>query len=172
MSGTQKMKLILSRWDHPLGINPLTPTAHEDAHPHKTCTLHIPSGALSWSLLQQWAAPQQRRSKSQRVDERTTLCWFPQAFCGGSMPSAHGRSPICVFWITTTHLSSDGLNFAKENGIIMLSLQDRCLHGLQPLNRSVYGRLKSMQILPVISGWGAVKKKCLNFWASHQVTWL
>lgn len=162
------MKLILSRWDHPLGINPLTPSAHEDTHAHKTCTLHIPPGALSWSLLQQWAAPQQRRSKSQRVDERSTLCWFPQAFCGGGMPSARGRSPICVFWITTTHLWSDGLNFAKENGIIMLSLWAHCSHRLQPLNRRVYGRLKSMQILSMNPGWGATQNP-QNMWAGYQI---
>ncbi len=41
-----------------------------------------------------------------------------------------------------SHLSIDGLNFAKENGIIMLSFPPHCSHKLQPLDRSVYGPLK------------------------------
>lgn len=84
------------------------------------------------------------------------------------MPSAHGRSPIRFFWITTAHLPIDGLNFAKENGIIMLSFQAHCSHRLQPLNRGVYGRLKSMQMLSLISGRGTirVKKKKLTIYDS------
>ncbi|KAI7796638.1 hypothetical protein IRJ41_003050 [Triplophysa rosa] len=41
-----------------------------------------------------------------------------------------------------SHLSIDGLNYAKENGIIMLSFPPHCSHRLQPLDRSVYGPLK------------------------------
>lgn len=41
-----------------------------------------------------------------------------------------------------SHLSIDGLNFAKANGIIMLSFPPHCSHRLQPLDRSVYGPLK------------------------------
>ncbi len=41
-----------------------------------------------------------------------------------------------------SHLSVDGLNYAKENGIIMLSFPPHCSHRLQPLDRSVYGPLK------------------------------
>lgn len=40
-----------------------------------------------------------------------------------------------------SHLSIDGLNFAKENGIIMLSFPT-ATHRLQPLDRSVYGTFK------------------------------
>ncbi|RXN28337.1 endochitinase A1-like protein [Labeo rohita] len=39
-------------------------------------------------------------------------------------------------------MSIDGLNYAKENGIIMLSFPPHCSHRLQPLDRSVYGPLK------------------------------
>lgn len=42
----------------------------------------------------------------------------------------------------SSHLSIEGLNFAKENGIIMLSFPPHCTHRLQPLDRSVYGPLK------------------------------
>lgn len=77
---------------------------------------------------------------------------FLKPFVEGACQVLPGRSPICVFWITTARLSIDGLNFAKENGIIMLSLQAHCSHRQQPLNRGVYGRLKSMQILSLISG--------------------
>jgi hypothetical protein len=42
----------------------------------------------------------------------------------------------------SSHLSIEGLNFAKENGIVMLSFPPHCTHRLQPLDRSVYGPLK------------------------------
>ena len=41
-----------------------------------------------------------------------------------------------------SHLSIDGLTYAKENGVVMLSLPPHCSHRLQPLDRSVYGPLK------------------------------
>ncbi|KAJ8395927.1 hypothetical protein AAFF_G00026350, partial [Aldrovandia affinis] len=41
-----------------------------------------------------------------------------------------------------SHMSIDGLNYAKENGIIMVSFPPHCSHRLQPLDRSVYGPLK------------------------------
>lgn len=42
----------------------------------------------------------------------------------------------------SSHLSIEGLNYAKENGIIMLSFPPHCTHRLQPLDRSVFGPLK------------------------------
>lgn len=50
------------------------------------------------------------------------------------------------------HLSIDGLNFAKENGIIMLSFPPHFSHRLQPLDRSVYGLLKK-QVNSVSDSW-------------------
>ncbi|KYM94748.1 hypothetical protein ALC62_14599 [Cyphomyrmex costatus] len=41
-----------------------------------------------------------------------------------------------------THLSINTLNFAKENGIIMLSFPAHCSHKMQLLDVSVYGPLK------------------------------
>lgn len=41
-----------------------------------------------------------------------------------------------------SHLSIEGLKFAKENGIVMLSFPPHCTHRLQPLDRSVFGPLK------------------------------
>lgn len=41
-----------------------------------------------------------------------------------------------------SHLSIEGLNFAKENGIVMLSFPPHCTHRLQMLDRSVFGPLK------------------------------
>ncbi len=41
-----------------------------------------------------------------------------------------------------SHLSLDGLNFSKENDIIMLSFPPHCSRRLQPLGRSVNGPLK------------------------------
>lgn len=53
---------------------------------------------------------------------------FLKPLVEGACQVLPGRSPICIFWITTARLSIDGLNFAKENGIIMLSLQARRSH--------------------------------------------
>lgn len=41
-----------------------------------------------------------------------------------------------------SHLSIEGLNFAKSNGIVMLSFPPHCTHRLQPLDRSVFGPFK------------------------------
>jgi len=41
-----------------------------------------------------------------------------------------------------SHISIPVIEFAKENGIIMLSFPPHCSHKLQPLDRSVYGPLK------------------------------
>ncbi|XP_025192175.1 uncharacterized protein LOC112592366 [Melanaphis sacchari] len=41
-----------------------------------------------------------------------------------------------------SHLSIEGLNYSKENGITILSFPPHCSHKLQPLDRSVYGPLK------------------------------
>lgn len=42
-----------------------------------------------------------------------------------------------------THLSVPALDYAKENGITMLSFPPHCSHKLQPLDRSVFGPLKA-----------------------------
>lgn len=41
-----------------------------------------------------------------------------------------------------SHLSIEGLNFARSNGIVMLSFPPHCSHKLQPLDRTVYGPFK------------------------------
>lgn len=41
-----------------------------------------------------------------------------------------------------SHLSIEGLNFAKSKGIVMLSFPPHCTHRLQPLDRSVFGPFK------------------------------
>lgn len=42
----------------------------------------------------------------------------------------------------SSHLSIEGLNYAKENGITMLTFPPHCSHKLQPLDRSVFGPFK------------------------------
>ena len=42
----------------------------------------------------------------------------------------------------SSHLSSDVLDYCKENGITLLSFPAHCSHKLQPLDRSVYGPFK------------------------------
>lgn len=41
-----------------------------------------------------------------------------------------------------SHISIEGLSFAKENGIVLLTLPPHCSHKLQPLDRSVFGPFK------------------------------
>lgn len=41
-----------------------------------------------------------------------------------------------------SHISIETLNFAKSNGIVMLSFPPHCSHKLQPLDRSVFGPFK------------------------------
>lgn len=41
-----------------------------------------------------------------------------------------------------SHLAVRTLNFAKENGVVMLSFPPHCSHRLQPLDRTVYGPFK------------------------------
>lgn len=42
-----------------------------------------------------------------------------------------------------SHLSIEGLNYAKENGVVMLSFPPHCSHKMQPLDRTVYRPLKT-----------------------------
>ncbi|KAJ8352235.1 hypothetical protein SKAU_G00237110 [Synaphobranchus kaupii] len=42
----------------------------------------------------------------------------------------------------SSHLSLQGIEFCRENGIVLLSFPPHCSHKLQPLDRSVYGQLK------------------------------
>ena len=51
-----------------------------------------------------------------------------------------------------SHLSIEVLEFAKENGVIMLSFPPHTSHKLQPLDRSVYGPFKKYYI-SACDGW-------------------
>ena len=42
-----------------------------------------------------------------------------------------------------THLSLDCIDLAKDHGVVMLTLPPHCSHKLQPLDRTVYGPLKT-----------------------------
>ncbi|KAJ8335354.1 hypothetical protein SKAU_G00386960 [Synaphobranchus kaupii] len=42
----------------------------------------------------------------------------------------------------SSHLSFQGIEFCRANGIVLLSFPPHCSHKLQPLDRSVYGPLK------------------------------
>ena len=41
-----------------------------------------------------------------------------------------------------SHLSLEGIDYCRENGVVLLSFPPHCSHKLQPLDRSVYGPLK------------------------------
>ncbi len=43
-----------------------------------------------------------------------------------------------------SHLAIEVLNYAKENGVVLLSFPPHCSHKLQPLDRTVFGPLKRL----------------------------
>ncbi|KAK7171404.1 hypothetical protein R3I93_003875 [Phoxinus phoxinus] len=55
-----------------------------------------------------------------------------------------------------SHLSIEGVNFCRKNGIVLLSLPPHCSHKMQPLDRTVYGPLKK-----------AVNSACDSWMKSH-----
>ena len=54
----------------------------------------------------------------------------------------HEKSCLLLLDNHESHICIKGLDFAKENGIVMLSFPPRCTHRLQPLDRSIYGPFK------------------------------
>ena len=40
------------------------------------------------------------------------------------------------------HISLDAIDYARENGVVLLSFSPHCSHKLQPLDRRVYGSFK------------------------------
>ena len=42
-----------------------------------------------------------------------------------------------------SHLGIEGVEYAKQNGVVMMSFPPHCSHQLQPLDRSVFGPLKA-----------------------------
>lgn len=54
------------------------------------------------------------------------------------------KAHMCLLLLDNheSHLSVMALNYAKENGIVMLSFPPHCSHKLQPLDRTVFGPLK------------------------------
>ena len=54
----------------------------------------------------------------------------------------HEKSCLLLLDNHESHKCIKGLDFAKENGIVMLSFPPHCTHRLQPLDRSIYGPFK------------------------------
>ena len=84
----------------------------------KQCSTDVrfPQGELSWSLCEWCPYRIDRTSPPFRVDD---IWGFPDV-----------------------HVSIGVLQYAKDNGIVMLSFPPHCSHELQPLDRTVYGPLK------------------------------
>ena len=66
---------------------------------------------------------------------------FIKPFAEHAKPS-QDRKVLLLLDNHDSHISIDTLNFAKDNGIVMLSFPPHCSHKLQPLDRSVFGPLK------------------------------
>ena len=41
-----------------------------------------------------------------------------------------------------SHISVEVINFAKDNGVVLLTFPPQCSHRMQPLDRTVYGPFK------------------------------
>lgn len=70
-----------------------------------------------------------------------SFCLFLLHFVKHAKPS---KEKPCLLLLDNheSHLSISALNYAKDNGITMLSFPPHCSHKLQPLDRTVYGPLK------------------------------
>ncbi|XP_045198321.2 uncharacterized protein LOC123552643 [Mercenaria mercenaria] len=62
--------------------------------------------------------------------------------CVQHVKSTKDRPVLILLDNHYSHLSLDALEYAKENGIVMLSFPPHCSHRLQPLDLSVFGPLK------------------------------
>lgn len=71
----------------------------------------------------------------------TDFVLFLQHFIRFVHPSKD-RKVLLLLDNHSSHLSIEGLDLAKEHGIIMLSFPPHCSHKLQPLDRSVFGPFK------------------------------
>ena len=56
--------------------------------------------------------------------------------------STHEKPCLLLLDNHESHICIKGLDFAKENGIVMFSFPPHCTHRLQPLDRSIYGPFK------------------------------
>ena len=53
-----------------------------------------------------------------------------------------GKKVLLLLDNHESHLHIDVLNYARDNGVVMLSFPPHCSHKLQPLDRSVFGPFK------------------------------
>ena len=74
----------------------------------------------------------------------TTLSFFKymQHFVK-TTKSSKERPVLLILDNHETHLSLNTIDFAKENGVVMLTLLPHCSHKLQPLDESVFGSFKT-----------------------------
>lgn len=63
----------------------------------------------------------------------------------------------------SSHLSSDVLDYCKENGITLLSFPAHCSHKLQPLDRSVYGPFKKY-VNSACDSWMTSNRRPMNIY--------
>lgn len=64
---------------------------------------------------------------------------FMKHFAKHVRPSKEKKNALLLLDNHHSHLGIETLNFAKENGIIMLSFPPHCSRKLQPLDRTVFG---------------------------------
>ena len=81
-------------------------------------------------------------STSIRVDDRGRLLDLLEALRGSYSSVAYRQGDLAVGQSRVSLFSRDVLQFAKDNGVVMVSFPPHCSHKLQPLDRSVYGPLK------------------------------
>ena len=63
----------------------------------------------------------------------------------------------------TSHLSIEAIDFALDNGIVMLTFPPHCSHKMQPLDVSVYGPVKAYYTQNALFGRNPMLEKCCIF---------
>ena len=56
--------------------------------------------------------------------------------------STHEKKVLLILDNHQSHISLDAIDYARENGVVLLSFPPHCSHKLQPLDRTVYGPFK------------------------------
>ncbi|KAF2890587.1 hypothetical protein ILUMI_15586 [Ignelater luminosus] len=72
-----------------------------------------------------------------------TFCGIISAAGGSKGYGTKSRSPTCPVLLLLdnhkTQVSVDAINYARNNGIVLLSFPPHCMHKMQPLDKVVYG---------------------------------
>jgi len=67
---------------------------------------------------------------------------FMKHFVKSTRCSKEHRVLLIIVYIHDSYISVEMINFAKDNGVFLLTFTPHCSHRMQPLHRTVYGPFK------------------------------